>query len=481
MKKTFFICVLSAIVSSIGASTSAQEDKSEPVLNVASNTTNSIESNDTISLEKYPFTSYNRQLYDLRGDVSKMVLKRLKSNSVWRDTLEGDFGTEYLFDKNGKLIDNLDPSGNGWKSVHSGNGQIQKRDLQSGGEYIFSEKYLYNKDGMLKKMIVESPSGDNNDTTIYQYDKYLNLITSNSSGIFEEFQSLTNTRSYRIIERDSKGNWTKRYLTSIQENRYTPSSIDDEGEDEEVVEKSTTYLIELRNIEYYADSQPVSSISSDSKTIDNPTSNDDSQDNNQSSILVWLVFYIFYFIFLAIVFLIVKLVITKIFRKEISKKKMRKYFLILLAIPFVLFKSCDSCSENSKDVSKSNSEKVQESYVRDFLIQNEAAALVLPKFKVNSYEDAANEYDKWIIEFEEPIDDNQLMMIDTNGTATLEGGVLYFPIEEKDDYNSEYDYRNFKLEILPDGKTAILLYSYHKLHNEISSSGGSSHHWHHDD
>ena len=70
--------------------------------------------------------------------------------------------------------------------------------------------------------------------------------------------------------------------------------------------------------------------------------------------------------------------------------------------------------------------------------QEDKSEPVLNEFKVNSYEDAANEYDKWIIEFEEPIDDNQLKMIDTNGTATLEGGVLYFPIEEKDDYKVIY-------------------------------------------
>lgn len=482
MKKTFFICALSALVSSSGVSATELDNNSEPAVNVVSNTTNSSMSNDTISLEKYPFKSPDRQLYDLRGNVSKMVIKRLRSNSAWSDTVDKSiYGeTEYLFDKDGKLIDKPNDSGNEWKSTRSGNGRILKREMRFEDGEGYSKKYLYNKDGMLEKQMEEDLISI--DTIKYQYDGYLNLISSTSSGVFEEFQRLRDITNYKIVERDSKGNWTKRYLTRLHENIYNPSILDEnyEGDEKEVVEKSTDYTIELREIEYYADSQSVSSVSSDSQRVEPSTSKKDSLPESVLSFLVYASLFLVYFGFLSIVFLIIKLVITKIFLKEVSKKKMRKYFLIALLFPFVLFKCCDSCSDDSKKETKS--EKTQESYVRKFLADNEASSLVLPKFKVNSYEDSTNAYDKWVIEFEEPIDKSKLITLETSEKSYLDRDVLCFPIEEKDEYNPIYDHRIFKLELLPDGKTAILLYSYHKIHPDISvSGGGSSHHWHHDD
>lgn len=96
--------------------------------------------------------------------------------------------------------------------------------------------------------------------------------------------------------------------------------------------------------------------------------------------------------------------------------------------------------------------------------------------------------------------------MDPSGVAMVNGRVLFFPIVYEysehidkvfltDEYyekshrepvskesDGEYGYRNFRLEILPDCKTAIILYSYHITYKETPSSGGSSHHhYHHDD
>jgi len=46
--------------------------------------------------------------------------------------------------------------------------------------------------------------------------------------------------------------------------------------------------------------------------------------------------------------------------------------------------------------------------------------------------------------------------------------------------DSKYDYRNFRLELMPDGKTAVILYSY-AYHESYRSPERSSHHYHHHD
>ncbi|MBO4805600.1 MAG: hypothetical protein J5554_06130 [Paludibacteraceae bacterium] len=210
--------------------------------------------------------------------------------------------------------------------------------------------------------------------------------------------------------------------------------------------------------------------------------------------------YIIYFVLLAIVFGIILFVLKKLLRKDVSMKKTGLLFIIIFALPFVLCKSCISCLEKRHE--EIVREKSQESYVRKFLIENEAATLILPKFKVNSYDHEL--YDEsWVIEFEEPIDSTQLQKIDTSGVAMVHGRVLFFPIvygysdkidevflndeyyekvpekpTDERELEGKYKYRNFRLELLPDGKTATLLYSY--AHHEIRRrSGGSSHH--HDD
>lgn len=221
-----------------------------------------------------------------------------------------------------------------------------------------------------------------------------------------------------------------------------------------------------------------------------------------------IIAYIVYFILLAIVFGIIRFVLCKVFHKNISKKKMGILFLIILVFPFAFLKGCKSYMDHvSEEIYR---EKTQESYVRNFLAENEAAILILPKFKVKSYErvksDDYQDDDKWVIEFEEPIDSTQLKKFDPSGAAKVKGGVLFFPIvhgfsskidpvfldedyyakreieeakaAEEEEPDSKYDYRNFKLELLPDGKTAVLIYSYHITYKVKYSSGSS---WHHDD
>ena len=105
-------------------------------------------------------------------------------------------------------------------------------------------------------------------------------------------------------------------------------------------------------------------------------------------------------------------------------------FLIILVFPFAFLKGCKSYMDHvSEEIYR---EKTQESYVRNFLAENEAAILILPKFKVNSYEgvhtDRNDWGDQWVIEFEEPIDSTQLKEIDLSGTAKTKGRVLFFPV-----------------------------------------------------
>ena len=224
--------------------------------------------------------------------------------------------------------------------------------------------------------------------------------------------------------------------------------------------------------------------------------------------------YIVYFILLAIVFGIIGFLLKKVFHKDISKKKMFIWFLIILVLPFAFFKGCKSYLDHGYE--KYRQERSQEPFVRKFLAENEASSLVLPKFNVVSYEGGGGE--KWVIEFEEPIDSTQLKKLDQSGTAKVKGRVLFFPIvrgysesidpdflkdddetevaatkaidklndeddaasetevaetkeEEESDY--KYDYRYFKLELLPDCKTAVLIYAYHQTWTGHYSSGSS--------
>ncbi|MBR3520242.1 MAG: hypothetical protein IKN77_09005 [Paludibacteraceae bacterium] len=225
-------------------------------------------------------------------------------------------------------------------------------------------------------------------------------------------------------------------------------------------------------------------------------------------IKISIVAYIVYFVLLVIAFGIIRFVLTKVLRKNVSKKKMGIWFLIILVFPFAFLRSCKSCADKNNE--RIYRERTQESYVRNFLVENEASSLSLPKFKVNSYEgvhtDRNDWGDQWVIEFEEPIDSTRLIEIDPSGTAKTKDRVLFFPIvhgysetidsdfmdedyhekrdaekaaiKEGEEPDYKYDYRYFKLELLPDCKTAILLYMYHGTVKESRGSGGS---WHHHD
>lgn len=63
------------------------------------------------------------------------------------------------------------------------------------------------------------------------------------------------------------------------------------------------------------------------------------------------------------------------------QRRQWEFSIIALLLPFVLFKGCKSYMEKlHEDYIR---ERTQESYVRNFLVENEAGALDLPKFKVN--------------------------------------------------------------------------------------------------
>lgn len=188
------------------------------------------------------FTSPDRQLHDLAGNVKKVAIYSIDTEKDWQYVLgQGDWGLiEYEFDQKG-MIKRTDIHDD-YKYIRNDNNVLVKKEKYISDFGIsISEEFQYDENGSLTKKIINGLEWVGNE--IYEYDHKGNCIsvtrTAEGEGIYR--YNVTEQK-FDYISRDNQGNWTKRYITNTEKNGSSLDKFDEE---------STYYTVEIREISYY--------------------------------------------------------------------------------------------------------------------------------------------------------------------------------------------------------------------------------------
>lgn len=186
------------------------------------------------------FTSPDRQLFDVRGNVSELTVKTTKCDSTWNGNLEYEKWRDetYTFNKAGEVQFNPKEK---VRLTRNSNGQLTKKEtyIEDYSIYVANE-YVYNKQGRLDSLKGGGPEWRG--TKSFQYDNLGNQL-STQHPFTSEGSYYYETESFEIVEQDSHDNWTKRHVKSVLK------SGGEEGKYNNLIE--TTYRIETREISYY--------------------------------------------------------------------------------------------------------------------------------------------------------------------------------------------------------------------------------------
>ncbi len=191
------------------------------------------------------FASPDLALFDLHGQVKTCAYS---SNSCDKDgNVKGNYDLEernYVFDNDG-FIDvkskELSWRMNDPKLERNDSKQIKKASwyVSDFGCDVY-EEYTYNKLGLVAT--ADKTGIENVESIKYEYDAdKLVKTVSESAGEGSVFRTV---RTYKIMDEDSKGNWTRRFIKEEME-----MGNDDGSGKYELLE--TNYLLEERNIVYY--------------------------------------------------------------------------------------------------------------------------------------------------------------------------------------------------------------------------------------
>ncbi|MBP5365119.1 MAG: hypothetical protein J6Y82_04255 [Bacteroidales bacterium] len=181
------------------------------------------------------YTSPMLLIHDLKGQVTCMVETTYYCESEDVEVGEDDIIKEYTykFSENGELTSVTYAGGGGvdMKSVvieYDAKNRIShyayKNDWMS-----FDSKYQYDGSNRIVKE-TEETDGEVFATAVNEYGYNSNSeLESNYYSIDVEEETVTGNVFYKVKERDSKGNWTKRYVEDIQdteeEEGYTTASM----------------------------------------------------------------------------------------------------------------------------------------------------------------------------------------------------------------------------------------------------------------
>lgn len=181
---------------------------------------------------KNPFTSFDRQLFDLRGNVSKVLVKKAICDSTWT-SLENLIEDKFSFKVNGEVVFD---SNSKRKLARNSKGQLtSKQTYIKDYDFYISEEFSYNQQGLLDTLVLNGL--ENAGVKTFKYDSNWDCISAISSTA-SEGSEYEEEFSYMIMERDDKGNWTKRRISSVLK-------CIDNGSEEKY------YSIETRDITYY--------------------------------------------------------------------------------------------------------------------------------------------------------------------------------------------------------------------------------------
>lgn len=236
MKRVIFFFATSVVMCACVSSTTGQDD--------------SLNSNTNVQcqppLTDNTFISSDYRLFDVRGKVSKVVVKTFKCDSSWNGHIEHEkwLDKEYNFDKNGDVCFKSDEK---VKLIRNNKGQLVKMETYMEDFHIYiPNEYVYNDLGLLDTL-KESGAESYGEKT-FKYDNNSDLISSYKPSVGEG-SYYDETCYYKIVERDSLGNWTKRHITSVLRNECDKDRINCQSSEK-------NYSIETRVITY-SDDKPL--------------------------------------------------------------------------------------------------------------------------------------------------------------------------------------------------------------------------------
>ena len=196
-----------------------------------------------LPLTNNSFLSSDYRLFDVRGKVSKVDVKTFKCDSSWNGQIEHEKWRDkvYTFDKNGDVCFNSDEK---VKLTRNNKKQLVKMEtyIEDFHIYIPSE-FVYNDLGFLDTL--KESGAERYGEKTFKYDNNSDLILSYKPSVGEG-SYYDETCYYKIVERDSLGNWTKRHITSVLRNDCDKDRINCQNSE-------TNYSIEMRVITYSDD------------------------------------------------------------------------------------------------------------------------------------------------------------------------------------------------------------------------------------
>ena len=145
-------------------------------------------------------------IHDLRGPVKSAVVN-----------CDGEYEIEYTFDENGMWLTQGEQTieevyNNGIERDEQGrivNGKFEEPESC----HLYAASYVYNGDGSIATIGYEDP--EETSSTSYAYGENGDCVESHMTGTYcemgaDEEEVIDVITEYEVLEKDARGNWTKR-------------------------------------------------------------------------------------------------------------------------------------------------------------------------------------------------------------------------------------------------------------------------------
>ena len=145
-------------------------------------------------------------IHDLRGPVKSAVVN-----------CDGEYEIEYTFDENGMWLTQGEQTieevyNNGIERDEQGrivNGKFEEPESCN----LYAASYVYNGDGTIATIGYEDP--EETSSTSYAYGENGDCVESHMTGTYcemgaDEEEVIDVITEYEVLEKDARGNWTKR-------------------------------------------------------------------------------------------------------------------------------------------------------------------------------------------------------------------------------------------------------------------------------
>ncbi|MCQ2250340.1 MAG: hypothetical protein MJZ66_04450 [Bacteroidales bacterium] len=154
-----------------------------------------------------PYTMVDGKIFELKGNVKKCVVSEFYSDANGNPTgTKPEEETTMEFGADGKISKHSGYE----KLVRNSNDKLEKMTWYcSDFGFDFEDQFTCNEAGFL---VSEKIRGLGGITWTYELDDQNERVKAVSEAIYEEGYEGKNETTLKVLERDDKGNWTKRLL-----------------------------------------------------------------------------------------------------------------------------------------------------------------------------------------------------------------------------------------------------------------------------